>query len=71
MPIGDLELGLTVAPSSSTGADIMDAEFDFGFGDIIVGSDGKNSTWVSGLLRDITVGLIVALAAKYAWGKIK
>lgn len=47
------------------------------FGDVVFGSDGVGgtmaggSTPITGLVRDIAVGVAVALLAKYLWGKIR
>ena len=65
---GSFGLELGIAPSSGTGSDIFDKAYDFEFGGVSVGG---GQSWVSSLARDITVGLIVAVAAKYAWSKIK
>lgn len=65
---------LPIAPSSGatqTGEDFME-DFRVDFGGISVGNEGgAGASWVSGLVRDVTVGLIVAMAAKWAWSKIK
>lgn len=67
-------LSFTAAPSSaassSTGLDNIGGYGGFGMGDISVGSGGSNS-WVTGLVRDLAIGVAVALAAKYLWGKMK
>lgn len=38
-------------------------------GQINVGSSGES--WVSGLVRDFAIGVGVALAARYLWGKLR
>ena len=41
-------------------------------GAINVGSGaGAGNSWVSGIVRDFAIGIAVALAAKYVWGKIR
>lgn len=67
-----LSFTAAVNPSSSAASsDVLREEFDFRTGDINVGNEGADTTWVSSLVRDVTVGLIVAMAAKWAWSKIK
>lgn len=69
-PVPGLSLG--ISPSSSanaaTGLDMMG-----GFGGAATGgvSMGGAESWVSGLIRDFAIGVAVALAAKWAWGKLK
>ena len=65
-----LDLSVPISPVSGTGSDIHEKDYSFEFGDVNVASDGSKS-WISGVVRDVTVGLIVALAAKYAWKAIK
>ena len=64
-----LDLALTVAPASSTGALMTPDDQKFGFGDISLGGGG--ASWVSGLVRDVLVAAIAGLAIKFAWDKIK
>lgn len=67
-------LQLSVSPSSSASQSSAD---DFGhidnpFGDHIVGDGNfKPSSLTDGLVRDLVIGLAVALAARYLWAKIK
>lgn len=70
-PLPGLELG--IAPSSSassaTGLDNLG-----GFGGAYTGNVSMGSgadSWVSGIVRDLAVGVAVALAAKWAWGKLR
>lgn len=72
IPIPNLSLG--ISPTSSSSADGGMKMFgDLGgaaTGAINVGS-GAGDTWLSGVVRDFAIGVAVALAAKYVWGKIR
>lgn len=70
---GSLGLELGIAPSSSAaagGGDMWHWQPDMSRGAINFGSDGDGSMF-SGLIRDFAIGLAVALAAKWAWGKMR
>ncbi len=64
------QLSAAVNPVSGTGSDIFDKRSSFDFGGIALG-DGAGNSWVSGLVRDVTVGVIVALLARAAWKYMK
>lgn len=63
-------LSLSLAPSSSassaTGLDNFGGSGGGWTGDISIGGGGS-----SGLLRDLAIGVAIALAAKYLWGRMK
>ena len=82
MPV-PLELGFSFATTPVSGADAYSDTGSntnalglnpiFDFGDVAFGSDGGagGTTPITGLVRDIAVGVAVALLAKYLWGKIR
>lgn len=67
-------LSLGISPSSSassaTGLDLFGANGGAMTGAVNIG-DGAQSTWITGLVRDFAIGVGVALAAKYLWGRLK
>jgi hypothetical protein len=67
-------LSLGISPSSSassaTGLDMIGAHGAPTTGSVSMGGAGQN-TWVTGLVRDFAMGIAVALAAKWAWGRLK
>lgn len=69
-PIPNLSFGLE--SSSDTGDVFTNPEFSVNFGDVITG-DGANSapSIFEGVAKQVMVGLIVAVAAKYVWQKMK
>lgn len=71
-PIPGLSLGISPssAASSSTGLDMIGDHGGGYTGPINVGA-GASDTWITGLVRDFAIGVGVALAAKYLWGKLK
>lgn len=64
-----LNINPTIAPASTTGAQMTPDDQGFDFGDISIG--GAGASWVSGLVRDVLVAAIAGLAIKFAWDKIK
>ena len=70
IPIPNLSLGISPQSSASTGLDMLGSHGGGVTGAINVGS-GASDTWVTGLVRDFAIGVGVALAAKYIWGKLK
>ena len=71
-PIPGLSLGISPSSSASsaTGLDMMG-----GYGGAMTGAanvgSGASDTWVTGIVRDFAMGVAVALAAKWAWGKVR
>ncbi len=62
-PLPPLELATTIAPSASTGSDAHGQNQGFEFGNISFGPEPTH--WAFKAVRDVAVGLAVALAAKY------
>lgn len=71
VPLPSLSLGISPssAAQSASGLDMFGGLGGSATGNISVGS-GSDS-WVSGLVRDFAIGVAVAMAAKWAWGRIK
>jgi hypothetical protein len=46
-----------------------------GYGGAMTGAanvgSGATDTWITGVVRDLAIGVAVALLAKWAWGKLK
>lgn len=70
IPPLDLSLSTSSSASSSSGLDNFGGHGGGWTGDISIGSGGQDS-WISGLVRDLAIGVAVALAAKYLWGKLR
>lgn len=69
-------LSLGIAPSSGAnagGGDFWSHADQFKLGGVDFGSDSASggSTPITGLVRDLAVGVAVALIAKWLWGYIK
>lgn len=70
-PLPGLSLG--ISPSSSAYAD-TGLDMVGGYGGSATGSvnlGAGSDSWLSGVVRDLAIGIAVALAAKWLWGKIK
>ncbi len=64
------ELGISPSSAASAGADMFGdgGQWD---GSVNIGAGGAPDSWLSGIVRDLVIGVAVALAAKWAWGKLK
>lgn len=69
-PLPGLSLGISPSSSASSATGL---ENFGGYGGAATGSVslGGSETWISGLVRDFAIGVAVALAARWAWGKLK
>lgn len=65
-----LELGIAPSSGAQTGADWFSDQPNFTFGGVDFGEDGISQTPITGLVRDLAVGVAVALLAKWMWGYI-
>lgn len=63
-----LTISPTIAPASSTGSDIHDAEQTHQFGDINIG--GSGGSFIEKTARDVLVALAVAVAARYIMKRV-
>lgn len=70
MPSLGLELGIAPSSAASAGADYMGDAGPWD-GSVNLGGGGAEDSWVSGLVRDLVIGVAVALLAKWAWGKLR
>lgn len=74
-PSGVPPLSFALNPSSSassaTGLDMLGGHGGGMTGAVNIGSGGAEKTWLTGIVRDFAMGIAVALAAKYAWGRLK
>lgn len=68
---GSLGLELGIAPSSgaSAGSDYFGDNGPWD-GSVTMGAGGASDSWVSGIVRDLAIGVAVALIAKWAWKKL-
>lgn len=76
MAMPQLGLSLGISPISSASADTGMKMFGDAGGPAtgainVGGGAGAGNSWLSGVVRDFAIGVAVALAAKYAWGKLK
>lgn len=61
------------APSASDTGDVFNTpEFSVDFGDIIAGA-GANAapSYLGGIIREVAMGVAIAIAARYAWEALK
>lgn len=63
MAIPPLTISPTIAPSSSTGADMHPQEQHFAFGNVSFGPEPKH--WAVKIATDAAIALAVGLAAKF------
>jgi hypothetical protein len=63
------ELGISPVSSSSTGAPYFLDQPQFSFGGVDFG--GSETTPITALVRDLAVGVAVAMIAKYLWKYVK
>lgn len=77
-PTPPLQLSLNPSSAASSGDDLFRSPFKVQFGNKAAGQGSSASgnppaggnTWISGLVKDVAVGLVVAIAARYAWREI-
>jgi hypothetical protein len=63
-----LSISPNINPISGTGSDIHGSEFDFSFGEINVGNEGGNDSFMEKIVRDAVTAITVALAVKFFMG---
>jgi len=61
-PNPGLSIAPTIAPASSTGSDIHEHSFDFGFGDITIGAE--KTEWWQKIASQVAIGVVVAISVK-------
>jgi hypothetical protein len=68
VPIPEFTIAPNINPISGTGSDIHGSEFDFSFGEINVGNEGGNESFMEKIVRDAAIAITVALAVKFVMG---